>query len=155
MNRLIGCARSVLTAMVVLACGASNLTAQHIDSLPIGSRISVTLPDSLRQFIVGPKVQSLHATLTGITADSLYLRIGISTPFPVARSNIRGIFLSRGVQRGRSALAMASFTALFASVMTQREDRFSVKALQVGGSATLGAILGAVRPFESWKRVKR
>lgn len=146
---------SVFAGLVATVICASEAVAQHLDSLPIGSRISATLSDSVRQFVFEPKLQALRGTLTRVTPDSMYLRVGPSTPFAIARSDVRRLFVTRGVQRGRSALRTGAFIALIAAFSAQREERFSIQALQVGGGALAGAALGALWPFEHWKRVKK
>lgn len=145
----------VACGLIVTVISAAALAAQHLDSLPVGSRISVTLSDSVRQFVFERRLQEMRGTLTLVTPDSLYLRVGPSTPFAIARSDVRGLFVTRGVRRGPSALRTGTFIALIAAFSAQREERFSIQALQVGGGFAFGAALGAIWPFESWKRVRK
>ena len=150
--RLVSVAASLLA---VSACAHSNARP----SLPpVGSRVRVTIPDSLRQDVILPRARSVIGTLVRATPDTLWLEIGSPDSVRVARTIVRRLEVSRGASRVESALqqgfvfgAMGWMLVHAASDESDRRER----AWKVGLTAAgVSALLGAVRPYERWRRVR-
>jgi hypothetical protein len=148
--------RWLVIPAIVLVVHALPLRAQQsLDSLPTGSRISVAVSDSLRPWIFSPRRQNIHGTLTRATPDSVYFTVHGSAPIAMARNQIRAVFVSRGEHRGRSALSVGSLVALIAVTSNTHDTDHRKRLAFVAGSGAIGAVLGALWPFEHWKWVRK
>jgi hypothetical protein len=147
--------RTLVVALALATGSALPVHGQRLDSLPAGSRISVSLSDSLRQFIFAPKRQGVIGSLTRVTPDSLFLTVGPSTPLGFARTDVRGVSVSAGNSRGFSAFQVGAIAALFAFATRNGEIDARKRFAIVGVSAGIGALVGALFPFEAWRGVGR
>src|SRR5687767_4780726 len=96
-------ARLVFAASLLALSACAHANARP--SLPpVGSRVRVTIPDSLRQDVVLPLARSVIGTLARATPDTLWLEIGSPDSVRVARTTVRRMEVSRGASRVGSAL---------------------------------------------------
>jgi hypothetical protein len=146
-----------LAIAIVALVAAGRVQGQGIADLPAGARVRITLPDSARQDPFMPRAQSVIGTFARTTSDTLWLRIAGPDTVRVPRGALRRVEVSRGVSRARSAaeyglvgLGMGVMLHAVADDDDSRRDAIGVGAI----TAVLGAFVGAVRPFERWRRVR-
>ena len=132
-----------VTLCIVATCGA-----QSSDSVAVGARVRVILRDSLRQWTFAPRTQTLIGTVVTRNADTLTLTIGAADTARVSRPQVRGLAVSRGTSRLRSAIAQAAFGALVGSVLS---DRAWPRWANVG---VAGGLARAIRTLASRALVK-
>ena len=126
----------------------------------MGARVRVTLADSLRAAPIAPRRTVLVGTVARMTAESLtVLPPGASTATSLPRSAVRGLAVSRGVSRWRSAGQQALVAGLAGSVAgyaAAHRERGGLGRAAAWGSlgAPLRAMVGALRPYEQWRRVR-
>lgn len=144
---------------VALACAAGPAAAQAgAAPPPAGVRVRLTLADSVRQAPLGPRAASLVGTLARATADTLYVvPAGAAAPAAVPRRAVRALFVSRGVSRPRSAAEQALIGGVTWALLTYATGGAEgAPARRVAGYGAagvgVGAVLGAVRPYERWRR---
>lgn len=101
------------------------------------------------------RIQAVRGALSRVTPDSIYLSVGSSAPFAIARNQIRSVAVSRGESRKWSALQTATLFGLFGIATTVSDDNPLPRSARYGIGATLGAIVGAIWPYEHWKRVQK
>ena len=142
----------------LLACVlATRAGAQRVDPAA-GSRVRITVADSLRQSPYMARSTSLTGTLARATPDTLWVHVGGPDTVRVPRSTLRRMEVSRGASRLSSVLEQGFFVALafgvpaYAAADDSHEKRQAVAI--VGGTAVLAAIIGAVRPYERWRRMR-
>lgn len=149
---------SCLVAAAFFVIGSTPLAAQDAAA---GARVRVWLTDSLRfdSFMANRMV--FMGTVTRLTPDSLAVRIADDT-LQLARARLRRLDVSRGVSRTRSAIQQGVTFGLGAMLVgvpvhDDIDDLFSGQRLLVSASvgAAFGALLGAIRPYEHWRRVNR
>ena len=146
----------VLAALALIA--AVNADAQGIAELPSGVRLRVTIRDSVRQDPYLRPAQSIIGTLVRATSDTLWIHVAGPDTLRLARATT-AVQVSRGVSRTRSAVTHGVTMGLvLGSVFYSSADvhhRSKRDALAMAGLATLGGIVvGAWRPFESWRTVR-
>jgi hypothetical protein len=133
--------------------------AQRLADVTPATRLRLQLPDSLRQAPLTPRQQFVTGQFVRATADSVYLQMAGAAPFGVARAGVP-MWVSLGVSRGRSALrAGAALGLLGATVIYTdgRQGRYHQNSdAMVAGAIGLGVgvILGAVSPWERWRRLR-
>ena len=142
-----------------LAClVASRVEAQSVADLAPGARVRVYVSDSLRQDVFLPRTRNFIGALSRATADTLWLHVGGPDTVRIPRSDVRSLYASRGASRLTSALergfliAVAFGVPLYTAADDRDERRKAVAV--VGAGAVLAAIVGAVRPYEHWRRVR-
>ena len=151
----------VIVAAVVSAGSARSAAAQLPEEPRVGTRIRVGLPDSLRPMPFVRRGQWVAGTLVRATPDSLVLHVGGANPLSVARHNITGLAMSEGSSRGRSAVDHAIFAGILFAFATYAVDGAEGNvtgrhvAIAAGSGVALGALLGALNPFEHWRKVRR
>ena len=137
------------------------VAAQRAEDPSVGSRVRIGLPDSLRAYPLVRREQWVTGTLVRTTPDSLVLHVGGGNPLYVARRNITGLQVSEGSSRGRSAVTYALLSAMvYASATYLVDDAEGVVqgrrvAIAAGTGVALGALVGALSPFEHWRKVRR
>ena len=141
--------------LVVSACAHAN-TRPSLP--PEGSRVRVTIPDSLRQDVFLPRARSVVGTLARATPDTLWLEIGSPDSVRVARTVVRRLEVSRGASRVESALqqgiGFGVMSYILVHSLSDRSDRRD-RAMKVGLTAAgVAGLVGALRPFERWRRVR-
>jgi hypothetical protein len=134
--------------------------AQTTAALPSGARVRIELSDSLRPFPLARRTRVMVGRLARATPDTLFLQIGSPDTLRIARSTVRQLSISLGATRSRSAAEQALITSLTVAAVTYaagerngvtRNDR----ALTMGAVGFgFGALLGALRPYEHWRRVR-
>lgn len=147
--------RTVFLPLVVVVLSASRSHAQDLDSLPVGSRISISLPDTLRPFFLSARIQTVTGTLARVTPDSIYVSVRSSAPFGVSRREVHGVSVSRGESRKWSALQSAALFGMAGVATAALDDNRFPRSARFWLGASVGGIAGAIWPFESWKRVRK
>ena len=143
--------RIIVLALGIVLCADASCVAQSRDSVAVGARVRVILRDSMRQSVFAPRTQALIGTLVARQLDTLTLTIGAADTARVSRPQIRGIAVSRGTSRFRSAVVQAAFGALVGNLFSDRElPRWA----NVSVSAGLGGVVGMLAPYEHWRRVR-
>jgi hypothetical protein len=153
--------RPLLPAVVLAAlCAAPPAAAQAgAAPAPEGARVRLTLADSVRPAPLAPRAAALVGTLARATADTLYVvPAGAATAAAVPRRAVRVLSVSRGVSRPRSALEQAvvgGVTWALLAYAAGGTDGAPARRVAAYGAAGVGvgAVLGAVRPYERWRRV--
>lgn len=157
-------AASAVTVVVAHAAHAQG--PQHV--LQPGARILVTIPDAVPHHR-GPvrPVQVISGEITRVTSDSVYLRpaprVGeLAIPFAA----VERLKVSRGAPRRTSSALVTGvqqsigFAILGALLYNAPGRQFGVNssgeaaALGAGVGFLGGALVGAIAPFERWKRVE-
>ena len=151
-------ARLVPVAVSLLAATACAHANTRPSLPPVGSRVRVTIPDSLRPDVVQPRARSVIATLARATPDTLWLEIGSPDSVRVARTTVRRLEVSRGASRVESALqqgfVFGAMGYMLVHSISDHPDKRE-RALRVGLTAAgVAALLGAVRPYEHWRRLR-
>ncbi len=153
-----------ITALV-LAIGPVALAAQSeqlrvLSDVPPGTRVRLTLGDSLRSAPFAPRVKYLVGQLVRTSGDTLFvIPAGAVTPSAMLFETVRRTERSRGASAVRSALQQGLFAgsmiALFKYTGQQSNGRRTGDVIAWGAAgASFGAIVGAVRPYEQWQRVR-
>ena len=149
--------RALHLIAIVALLAAGDARAQGIDGLPSGARVRLTLPDSLRQEPFMPRRHSIIGTLARATSDTLWLHVAGPDTLRLPRAST-SVAVSRGASRTRSAvehgvvLGIGAGLILFAAADDEDSRR---DALGIGGlGALVGAVIGAWRPYESWRAVR-
>jgi hypothetical protein len=141
-------------ALLAGALGAARMGAQSTVATPIGARVRVLLPDSVRAASFGPRGRALVGILARRTTDTLWLDVGSPDTVRLARASIRSVQVSRGASRFASAVELglvAGTTYAIVAAASAPENARGRRALQFGiGSAAFGALVGALRPYERW-----
>jgi hypothetical protein len=139
--------------------------AQWPQEIVPGARVQARLPEAQFQ-PAARRGHLLRGRVAGLAPDTLYLAVADSVgPLAIPRALIERLEYSRGVpSRASSALvrglkagaAMALALALW-NELDEGSDRTSTgTAALVGGSVgfATGALVGALRPQERWRRVR-
>ena len=133
--------------------------AQRLADVAPATRLRLLLPDSLRQVPLSPRKQFVTGQFVRATADSVYLQMSGSAPFGVAVAGVP-MWVSRGASPGYSAFRAGAALGLFAAAVTYtngREGRYhQTSDAMVAGAIGLGvgAIIGALSPWERWRRLR-
>lgn len=141
------------------ACAlATPADAQRLDDLAAGSRVRIAVADSVRQQPFLPRTRSFIGTLARATQDTLWVHVAGPDTVRVPRSTVRGVEASRGVSRVGSALEQGlSVAAIFGiplyAAADDRDERQRAVVI-VGGTAVVATVVGALRPYERWRRVR-
>ena len=151
-------ARLVPIAASLLAVSACAHANARPSLPPAGSRVRIAVDDSLRQAPYTSRSRSLIGTLARGTSDTLWLHVAGPDTVRVPRSTVRWMEVSRGASRLSSALEQGFFVAVIFGLPAygaadDRDEKREAVAI-VGGTAVLAAIIGAVRPYERWRRVR-
>ncbi|HEX7981868.1 MAG TPA: hypothetical protein VF461_24905 [Gemmatimonadaceae bacterium] len=151
----------IILAMVASAGFAQTAAAQAQPEPGVGSRIRIALPDSLRAAPLMRPVLLVTGTVVRTTQDSLELHVGGANSLSVARSDIIGLSVSEGTSRMRSAFDHALFGGLLFAFATYAVDnseghtRGRYIAIGAVSGTAIGAFLGAMSPFEHWRKLRR
>jgi hypothetical protein len=140
------------------------LSAQWPPEIVPGARVQARLPEAQFQ-AAGQRGQQLRGRVARLAADTLYLAVTDSVgPLAIPRNLISKLEYSRGVpSRTSSALGRGVRagigTALLLVLLNELDEgsnRTSTgTAALIGGGMGfgLGAVVGALRPEERWRRV--
>lgn len=131
-----------------------------------GARVRIWLPELRRQDPPPERRQLLRGTVESTDGSVLRLNVpGAAGSLSIPRSSIIRLDVSRGVNRGASAIQRAAGGAiggaiLFALMNDPRREggphyNRDWRAAGVGASwgAGIGAVVGLIWPHEQWKRV--
>ena len=150
--------RTALLIAPLVCVLATRADAQRTVDAAAGSRVRITVADSLRQSPYMARSTSLVGTLARVTPDTLWLHVAGPDTVRVPRSTLRRMEISRGASRLSSALEQGIFVALvfgplaYNAADDSHEKRQAVAI--VGSTAVLAAVIGAVRPYERWRRMR-
>lgn len=154
--------RKCLVVALVASVGTAEIAAAQLSEEPtVGTRVRIALPDSLRAAPLARPVLFITGTVVRATQDSLELHVGGANPLTVARGTIIGLSVSEGTSRMRSAFDHAFFSGLLIGITTYGVDnseghvRGRYIAIGAVSGTALGAVLGALSPFEHWRKVRR
>ena len=147
----------ILALATLVAAGRAQ--GQGIADLPAGARVRITLPDSARQTPLTLRVQSVIGTVARTTSDTLWLQVASRDTVRVPRAALRRVEVSRGVSRARSALefgfGIGLGVGLASAFGAYGDDHRGDDAIVIGAvTAAFGGVLGALRPYERWRRVR-
>ena len=129
----------IFVATVASAALVRTAAAQAPDEPSVGSRIRI-------------KVRA--------TPDTLVLHVGGANPLAVSRATVTEVSVSEGSSRGRSALTNGfwsglSMAALRCAIESNARDQDNRRIAIAGGAGfALGALVGALSPFEHWRKVR-
>ena len=148
-----------LIIAIAALVAAGRAQGQGIADLPAGARIRITLPDSARQTPLTLRIQTVVGTFARTTSDTLWLQVGGPDTVRVPRAALRRVEVSRGVSRARSALEFGFGTGLAIGLASHAgaygDDHRGDDAIVIGAvTAVVGAVIGALRPYERWRRVR-
>lgn len=120
--------------------------------------VRLVVADSLRQERFLPRSHRVIGTLARATPDTLWLHVVGPDTVRVPRSTVRGMEVSRGASGASSALEQFVAVALIFGIplyaaADDRDERQRAIAI-VGSTAVVAAIVGALRPYEKWRRVR-
>ena len=156
--------RRIIEMSVLVGCASPHaLIAQSrtLAETPPGERVRLVVRDSLRQGPVLPARQSIMGLFVRATADSVWIRPDGASGLAVAHHAITRASVSRGTSRVRSALTHGlawglGFAASVALDQLDEDHEHKGRDALIGAGVGLGAgaLLGAVRPYEHWRRVR-
>ena len=159
--------RRHLTAIALLALGASTAAAQFPSRVQLGVRVRVWLHESQPQENNPWRRQLIRGTVSGTDNATLRLTIpGTEGPLAIPAGSIRRLDVSRGTSRVASAFERAIGGAIVGAIGAALEnDPGSTewpaysrdwRAAEEGAKwgAAFGAVVGFVFPTERWRRVR-
>ena len=150
---------SVFAALFVLSLPCNLHAQRRTITLAPGMRVQLVLTDSLWQDPLAPASLTIDGDLVRITRDSVYMRLHRSTPFGLARRDVKKLSISQGVSRPRSAiffgiglgiLSGAAYALSNIGVHHRKPNAWEIAGIGFG----VGAVIGAVSPYEDWRRVR-
>ncbi|HYW33476.1 MAG TPA: hypothetical protein VE869_18385 [Gemmatimonas sp.] len=117
----------------------------------------MTRADSLRQLPLAPRTTQIVGQLVLVSGDTVFIMPpGGVMPVAVLQSALRTADQSRGYSRVRSALRQGFAAGVLWALMGYSDAANGSRAFAWGGAGLgLGMIVGAVRPYEQWERVRR
>ena len=138
----------------------ATLPAQPAWPLPVGVRVRLEYADTVRQVPIGFSRHQLVGQLLADSSGAFHLRLPTGDLVSVQQSAVKGAWTSSGVSRGRSVLAMGGSLALTGFFVggggwRQRDSDTRGRLIGTAIGAGVGAIVGVLRPYEFWRRVRR
>lgn len=136
---------------------AESAGAQPLLIVTPGTRVLLEVKDSLPQMPISRARQRLIGTLVRANNDSIWIQpLGAST-VGISQQSVVNARASRGVSRGRSALIFGLTLAMTAATVQYLQDRDDHERLGIaaGAGAGVGVVIGAISPFEQWRRIRR
>jgi hypothetical protein len=157
----------LVIAAVMLAAGSGPAGAQFDSRVQAGVRVRAWLPEQQRQDHGPWRRQLLRATVSDVSADSLWLLVpGTGGSVAVPRANIRRLDVSRGTSRVASAFERALGFAIAGAISTALKNdpgsdewpnfdsNWRAAAEGAKWGAAIGAVVGFVLPTERWRKVR-
>lgn len=146
-----------LVAAAAILVSAGALPAQiTLDSLPRGTRVFIDLTDSTVSSRLRRPSASFMGAMLQVTPSTVILRAGVADSISLPRQAITRIERSLGRSRTRSAIRIGVAYGLLGVLMQDRWSGNTDKAwLSVAGSTALGAAVGAIFPWERWRRIAK
>jgi hypothetical protein len=154
-----------LLVALLLAVPALLDAQPTLRTTPAGTRVRLSLVDTLPQeSSLAWRRQRLLGTLEAVRGDTLAVRpYGALAPALVDLGTVRRAEVSRGASRWRSIVGqglgfgiIALTTADIINTSRGRQEGLTRQEYGWGTAGlTLGAVLGAVRPYEHWRRIER
>ena len=148
-----------LAALAVCLGVPAQVHAQELADVAPATRLRLRLPDSLRQQPLAPRNHFITGQFVRETADSVYLQMSGTAPFGVARAGVP-MWVSRGASRGHSAVLAGVALGMLSAVVIYTDGEqgryHQTSDALVGGAIGLGvgAIVGAISPWERWRRLR-
>jgi hypothetical protein len=131
-----------------------------------GTRVRVWLPEPSRQEQQPQRRQLLRGTVESVNGGVLRMTVpGAAGSLAIPRTVVRRLDVSRGVDRGASAIERAVGGAIGGAILFGMLNdpkrtggphyRTDWRAAGVGASwgAGIGAVVGFIWPYERWRRV--
>jgi hypothetical protein len=156
--------RWMCLALLLIAWPMSWASAQWPAEVAPGARIQVRLPEA--EFQGAPRRgHLLRGRVVRLVPDSLYLAVTDSVgALAIPRHLVERLEYSRGVPSRTSSallrgLRAGAATAVFLVLLNERDDDPEIstgEAALLGGGVgfVMGAVVGALRPEERWRRVR-
>lgn len=151
-------ARSLFVAALLMPHVAQAQSSPFL--LPAGSRVKLEYGDSVRQVPIGFNRHRLIGALVADSSGAYRLRLPTGDMASVRHTGVTKAWVSHGVSRKRSALSLGlsfAMTGFFVggggTKTNARRQRDQLIGIGVG--AGVGTIVGIIRPFETWRRVRR
>lgn len=159
----------ILAVVALLGAVPLVAAAQFPDDVRAGARVRVWVPEASRQSEGPNKRQLLRGTVESVDAGTVRVRIPgtAGSPLAIPRTSVRRLDVSKGVSRAASAFERALGLGLATGITfalfndPDRADgvnfRTDWEAFGVGTAigAGFGAVVGAIWPYERWRRVIR
>jgi len=163
-GRVASAGRWACLGLFLTLCPVVRADSQWPPEVAAGARVQVRLPEAQFQ-VGGHRGQLLRGRVVHLAQDSLYLAVTDSVgPLAIPRSLIERLDYSRGVPSRTTSAAiqgirMGVAVALLVAGLNELDDdsnlSFGEAALLGGGvGVALGAVVGALRPEERWRRVR-
>lgn len=157
--------RLLIVSLLLAAPGLA--LAQFPADVQPGARVRVWIPETNRQEEGPNRRQLLRGTVESVDGP-LRLRVpGTTGSLAIPRAAVRRLDVSRGVSRGASMFERAVGGAIGGAIFlgslndprnsTGPHYRTDWEAAGVGAAlgAGFGAVIGAIWPYERWRRVIR
>jgi hypothetical protein len=156
--------RSICLGLLLTQWLSAGASAQWPPEIAPGARIQLQIPEA--EFQASPhRGHLLRGRVVRLVKDSLYLAVTDSVGLlPIPRSLIQRLEYSRGVpSRTTSALGRGlragAGSALLLVLLNELDDNSEIstgEAALLGGGIgfAIGAVVGALRPEERWRRVR-
>jgi len=155
-------ALNYLAGAGLIACCVlpATLPAQAAWPLPVGVRARLEYADTVRQVPIGFSRQQLIGQLLADSSGAFHLRLPTGDLVSVRQSAVKSAWTSSGVSSGRSVLATGGSLALTGLLVAgggwrQRDSDARERLIGTAIGAGVGAIIGVLRPYEFWRRVRR
>ena len=150
-----------LVVAVTCAGAAKTAGAQTLAETPAGSRVQLTIRDSLRQGPFQRARQNVIGQFVRANTDSVWLHLRGTGEFGVARTSITKAQVSTGASRWKSSLLLGvgwglGMAAAIAIDDLDHDHEHRARDAWIGAGVGLGAglVVGATLPFEMWRGVR-
>lgn len=141
--------------MIALAAALPAMgLAQLVPDSLVSRRVRVFLTPLGRNVEGAGTSQMVRGELTKVTADSitLFIHSGV-TPITIALASVQDFEVSRGISRGRTAVALGLQGALIWGALGLGDRDDVSPFVWAGAGFVIGGVIGALFPQEHWKTV--
>ena len=144
--------------LIVCCMLPATVHAQSAWPLPVGARVRLEFSDTVRLVPIGFSRHQLTGQLLADSSGAYHLRLPTGDLVSVRQSAVKNAWTSSGVLRGRSVLATSFSFAVGGGIVGGsgwQQDNTRERLIGTAIGAGVGAIIGALRPYEFWRRVRR
>ena len=144
--------------LIVCCMLPATVHAQPAWPLPVGARVRLEFSDTVRQVPIGSSRYQLTGQLLADSSGAYLLRLPTGDLVSVRQSAVKNAWTSSGVLRRRSILVTSSRFAIGGLIVggsVGAEDNTRGRLIGTAIGAGVGAIIGVLRPYEFWRRVRR